>query len=253
MARTTALSGGINSDDQFEVAFAVPDGMLSYYLPDPVPRGVYADMVELMQVLARLKRTGYAPEFVIDVGASTGIWSKTVQGLFPGVRYVLVDPLLGRHGGSCLQPDFTLIEAAAGDHNGTIELMVASDLYNSSTMAIGSVSEKVETVRVPVRTVDDIAMELQLAGREILKVDVQFAEHLVLAGAGDLLRGQIDVVILELTLVRVVAGARTLPEMIALMTDLGFDYYDDVGSWRNPRSGRLEQKDVMFVRPGAFS
>ena len=130
--------------------------------------------------------------------------------------------------------------------------MVAKDLYNSSILAVNSVSETVETIRVPLRTVDGIAAEQGLDGRGILKVDVQFAEHLVIAGAGRLLRDQIDVVVLELTLARATPEARTMPEMIATMAELGFEYFDDVGGWRHPLTGRLEQKDVMFVRPTLF-
>jgi hypothetical protein len=58
--------------------------------------------------------------------------------------------------------------------------------------------------------------------------------------------------VVELTLMRLAKGARTLVEMVSLFSDLGFRYYDDVGEWRAPDDGTLVQKDVIFVRSSLF-
>jgi hypothetical protein len=83
-----------------------------------------------------------------------------------------------------------------------------------------------------------------------MKVDVQFAEHLVVRGALRTLNDHIDIVILELTLARVHDDAKTMIEMCNWMDELGFRLFDLVGGWRVPTTGELEQIDAVFVRKG---
>lgn len=70
-------------------------------------------------------------------------------------------------------------------------------------------------------------------GRGLLKIDVQFTEHLVLAGVLDLL-AQVDALIIELSLVRYACQPKLFPEMCNLLDELGFRYHEDVGGWRSP-------------------
>jgi len=108
-------------------------------------------------------------------------------------------------------------------------------------------------VEAPVTTLDNIVRKHGLTGSGIVKIDVQFAEHLVIAGARELLRDQADVVVLELTLQGVPEGSKTFLEMLQLMDELGFSYWDDAGQWRERNRGVLEQKDAVFIRKGLFS
>lgn len=80
-----------------------------------------------------------------------------------------------------------------------------------------------------------------------MKIDVQFAEHLVLEGAQGFL-GQIDVIFIELSLGRLRPQAKTFAEMLNYLRDLGFEYFDVAGSWRQPETGQLVQQDGVFVR-----
>ena len=41
--------------------------------------------------------------------------------------------------------------------------------------------------------------------------------------------------------------------LLALVSSLGFNYYEDVGGWRSPVDGTTLQKDVLFVRDALFS
>ena len=74
----------------------------------------------------------------------------------------------------------------------------------------------------------------------------------MLEGATTLLP-QVDVIVLELSLVRHAPEAKVLSETLALMQTLGFRYYDDAGSWRSPVDGTLLQKDVVFIRNELFT
>jgi len=250
LLRGTAQSGGVPTTDRFERIFGLPDREFGYYLQPAVPRLVFADHVDTFRAFTRLRAAGYRPDFVVDVGASSGIWSYYAWEVFPEARFLLIDPLASRYTGRCHRDGFEILECAVCDHEGTAEFRVSADLYNSSLIAVGSVSAQTDLVRVPMRTLDSLAAEHDLKGRGILKLDVQFSEHLALAGAQRLL-GSVDVVIVEANLIKQTPDMMDLRALLEFMTGAGFDWFDEVGEWRNPQTGRLEQKDVLFLRRGA--
>ena len=183
------------------------------------------------------------------------MWSDTAKRIFPRARYILVDPLHTQYVRLNKwyfkkNPDFETIAAAVSDRPGEAELNVSADLYGSSLLRPGD-SRAYETVKAPILTLDQIAREKRISGRGLLKVDVQFTEHLVLAGARQLLE-QVDALLLELSLFRYAPEAMLFPEMCDLVRSLGFHYSEDLGGWRSPVDGTTLQKDVLFVRTGLF-
>lgn len=246
-----SLELGEACDDRFERAFARDDHQLAQYIDPPVPADLQGDFALVFQAFRRLKNRGFQPDFIVDVGASSGVWSDVAKRVFAGPRFLLVDPLVEeyrRHNDWFFRknPDFELVAAALSDRAGSAELSVSPDMYGSSL--VHPFDERVyASKRVPVRTLDDLAKEKGITGRGLLKVDVQFTEHLVLAGAKTFL-SQVDVLLLELSLVRSAAEALLFPDMCELVRNLGFHYYEDVGGWRSPVDGTTLQKDVIFVR-----
>ncbi len=247
-----SLALGEPVDDRFERLFARSNDSLVPYVEPPVPRDIYPAFKEIYEALRRLKKHGFLPDFVIDVGASSGVWSHYVHGLFPTARFVLVEPLTATYGPqsnnyyATAHPEFEWVCAAASDCPGETSFQVSEDLYGSSLLAPADF-RSYHSVPVQLCTLDGIAAEKQLLGRGLLKIDVQGAEHLVLEGARKLLE-QVDAVALELSLLRYDARAKVMTEMIDLLDALGFRYYDDIGCWRSPVDGTLLQKDVLFLR-----
>jgi hypothetical protein len=68
-----------------------------------------------------------------------------------------------------------------------------------------------------------------------------------LEGATQLL-SLIDVIIIELSFVRYDPNALVFAEMLELLTNSGFRYYDETGDWRSPIDGTLLQKEIVFLR-----
>jgi FkbM family methyltransferase len=248
-----SLDRGEPVDRRYEDLFPIPDGQLVSYADLPALPETPKSLISVYQVLRRLKHSGFEPDFVVDIGASTGVWSGTVSKLFPQARFLLIDALSSRYPRGSQDKymrgcNYTILEAAVSDHPGRMKLMVSNDLYNSSLLHVSRVATVDEVKEVAVTTLDEIARRERIQGRGLLKIDVQHAEHLILAGGNVFVAAQVDAVVLELTLDRPHPDARTFGEMLDLMAKLGFQYYDDAGEWRNPRTGRLEQKDVVFVR-----
>ena len=229
------------------------DSNVPYTDPRP-PKGLHWSTHPYFHSLHRLAHTGYRPDFVVDVGASTGYWSHVASLVFPKSRFYLIEPLLERYQQRdrsiyTLHPEFITIATAVGDKPGELELNISPDLYSSSFLdgPESSPDRQWERTRVPVRTLDEISSTLSISGRGLLKIDVQLAEHLVLDGATRFLE-QIDVLCLELSLRRFVPTAKTLLDMIRKLHELGFEYFDHAGGWRNTSTGHMLQQDTIFIR-----
>ena len=241
------LDGGRRPHDKFETLFP-PSGNYAIYCSKPMPRQFIKEFGEVIQLCDRLKACGFVPDFILDVGASTGIWSLAVVKVYDKARYVLCDPMFSRYGKLWIPDHFEKVEAAISDKRGKAIFSVSSDLYGSSLISVSDIVQVTDRIEVSVRTVDGIAKEKKLKGRGLLKVDVQYAEHLVISGAKDTLKKSIDIVVLELTLGRAHPKARTLLEVSNQMDELGFRIFDQIGSWRMPKTGEMEQMDLVFVR-----
>jgi FkbM family methyltransferase len=241
-------------DDRFEKLFAIREGEFAYYINSSPPGQVHWDKHDLWKMLKRLQCQGIRPDTIIDVGASTGVWSWTAAKVFPNAHYVLIDPMLSRYSVSEREfyqrglPKFQIIEAALGNQTGEAELLVSNDLYGSSLLKINQDIRRAEKVRVDILRLDDLARRHCWKGSTLLKIDVQFAEHLVIAGGLDFIRSNVDALLLELTLEREHPQAKTYREMLDWMEELGFQLIDETEGWRSPKNGRLEQKDALFLR-----
>ncbi|MEL4898651.1 FkbM family methyltransferase [Crocosphaera sp. Alani8] len=247
-----SLEKGEPSDDKFENLMPLLPKDFAYYIEDPTPKSIWRDFAPVYQSLKRLRKQGFNPNFVIDVGASTGIWSDTVNYVFPDAKYILVDPLFSKYDSSAIDyyirnhKNFEMVEAMVSNKTGEGTITVTEDLYNSSAYDVNN-AEVVETITSPIITLDQLLEEKSLTGRGLLKLDVQFAEHLAIEGGHKLLE-LVDVCIIELSLWKTNEDTKSIVEMIDIMAELGFRFYDEVGYWRMPQTGTLFQKDIVFVK-----
>jgi FkbM family methyltransferase len=244
---------GRPADERFEELWPPEDGLSDYVAPDP-PRGMYWARHAAWQMLSRYARNGGRPRTVVDVGASTGLWSEMAASVFPHGHFVLCEPLFRRYPESQRRwyvdalPSHEVVDQVVTNRCGQTTLLVSDSLYGSSLLSVDQVHGETARVHIPCTTIDALDRSRNWGAPILLKADVQFAEHLVLEGAADTLRAKIDAVFLELSLTRGHDDARTYAEICAQMTSLGFELFDEADGWRDPRTARLEQKDVLFVR-----
>ena len=247
-----SLETGQAADDRFETLFKRSPIDLVNFIESPVPSVVYKDYVPVYQVMRRLKINHYSPDFIVDVGASHGVWSYTASQVFPEAAFILIDPLTSRYEQATRNyninsiPKCKLLEVAVSNEPSHRGFQISNDLYGSSLLSPADFRDY-ETESVLVKTLDQVAEEEGITGRGILKLDVQFAEHLVLEGALHFL-DQVDLIFIELSFVRFEEHALVFLQMLNLLDQLGFRYYDETGEWRSPIDGTLLQKEAVLIR-----
>jgi len=247
-----SMEVGRPADERFESLWPPENALADYVPPDP-PQGMDWPQHAAWQMLARYARHGGRPRTILDVGASTGRWSHMAANVFSESHFVLCEPLFGRYPaqetGYYLAglPSHEVIEKVVTNTCGQASILVSDSLYGSSLLAVDDVHGAAHRVGVECVTIDKLDEMRNWDGPIFLKADVQFAEHLVMEGAANLLRTKIDAVFLELSFVRGHEQAKTYAEMCSLMDGLGFELFDEAEGWRDPCSGKLEQKDVLFI------
>jgi FkbM family methyltransferase len=204
----------------------------------------------LPEVLAHLRGLGVAPATVIDAGVAAG--TPELYDAFPGVPLLLVEPLAEHEHHLrrivAERPGSHYVLAAGGPEPGELEIAVHRVLACSSVLGDRDPGgEPAQRRTVPVVRVDDLVAEHALRGPFVIKVDVEGAELAVLAGARETL-AQTEVVLLEVSFFRLVAGGAELADVVAWMRDAGFSAYDLYHGHLRPLDGALAQVDMAFVR-----
>jgi FkbM family methyltransferase len=199
--------------------------------------------------LAHHCRLGLTPATIIDVGVGPG--TPELYYAFPDAKLVLVEPLEEWRGHlEQLQRErlTEVVTAAAGSNAGSVEIVVHRVPACSSMLGTrrGDGAEPVRRA-VPMVRLDDLAQERGLAGPFVIKVDVEGAELEVLAGALNVLQ-ESELVLLEVSLFELVAGAPQFHDVVSWMHDHGFVVADFYNGHNRPLDGALAQLDVAFVQ-----
>lgn len=207
--------------------------------------------------LAHIKKVGLTPGTVVDVGAAYGDFTRMCLDFFPEARCLMFEPLeeYKPHLAGLTQrhPRVKAVAAAAGSEPGTMRINVHPDLHGSSFLLETEEQSDVngEPRDVRVTTVDGEIAAWPSPGPILLKVDVQGAELMVLAGAAKTLEA-CEVVILETSLFNVFANGPLIHEVITYMTDREFCIYDLVGNIYRPLDGALSHVDVIFAKQNSI-
>ena len=214
---------------------------------EPDPNLLVAPKLSKRIALKRIRELGITPRTIFDVGVATG--TKGLYGVFPDVRYVMVEPLVesAPFMEELLQtyPGSIAVQAAAGRAPGEAEFVVDPTLSGSSFLLKPKFGE---TRTVPIVTLDGLVEQHQLEGPFIVKLDVQGYELEVLAGAEQTLK-QTQAVIAEASLWadKKRAGMAKLIDLMNWFNDHGFVLYDVAQIVRRKLDDAIAEMDLVFV------
>lgn len=199
-------------------------------------------------VLENLRRRGFLPGTVLDVGAHVGTPLLTLA--FPAAHHVMLEPLV-EHGLELQALCDRLASAeylilAAGQEDGSLRLEIDNQTLHGRVAAPneGPSAKKERLVR-SVR-LDRLAWEKDLKGPFLIKIDVDGSELDVLKGATGLMNED-SVFIVEVTLFSD-RGLKTIPFLD------GFDFvpFDIADPLYRESDDALWQADFVFVHRNSF-
>lgn len=198
--------------------------------------------------LHRLKSKGFAPGFILDVGAYMGWWSEMARSAYPQAQILMVEPLPGHA---------ELLSALAA----RLKVSYARDVCGARLgekvpFHIGSIGSSIyspkrftasDIIELQTTTLDSLLEQNAWPRADLIKIDVQGAEEEVLKGGEKALIGA-EAVIMELSIVNSYDKGLLAGEMISVMQDKGFLLYDIAGLNRANRTRSVNEFDAVFVK-----
>lgn len=198
---------------------------------------------------------------IFDVGAYQGLIAQDYNRLFPGADIYCFEPFpesfsvltantsrlpnirrLPYGLGAATGPQVIHANAFAATNS-----LLSTDSEGATTWGKGLL-ETQATVSVEIKTLDDAMAELNLDHIDILKLDVQGAEHLVLDGGSKTLSsGNVDLIYTEIILLPTYEGQLYFDEILLRFRQLGYRLYDVYNPSYNQQK-QLRQVDAIFTK-----
>jgi len=184
---------------------------------------------------------------IIDIGASSGIWSKLAMKHYPEARYLLIEaqpvhePALIAF--TTERKNAQYILSAAGESHGQI-YFDASDSYSGQAAYTPYPNNN---ITVPVVTVDGEINRLKLNGPFLLKLDTHGFEVPIFKGAMQTLKDT-AVIVVECYNFRISPECLLFHEMCEYLDHLGFRCIDLADPLWRPYDQAFWQMDLVFIR-----
>jgi FkbM family methyltransferase len=197
---------------------------------------------------------------VLDVGGNLGEYGAELRESGYSGRIISYEPTSEAYKALAARTkadaNWVVSKTAIGERDGEVTINVAGNHAASSSLLpmLGFHEQCAPDARyvskelVPLKTLDT-ALDgiLQPDEKVLLKIDTQGYEHMVLAGASNILR-QVELIECELSFVPLYEGQLLFQEMITLLKSLGFYPVQFVPGFSNPHTGYNLQADCTFAR-----
>ena len=199
--------------------------------------------------LRRMRRNGFLPQVVLDVGAYAGEWTRLCKRIYPAARVLMIEPQEARGEDLrrvCVSCDgVELASALVGARE--IDSVPFYEAETASSVLAEAEKRVAPSAAHPMTTLDRLTEGTPFSRPNLIKLDVQGYELQVLAGADGVLAAA-EAVLMEVNLIGIYRDAPLLDEAVAFMSARDFRVYDICGFFRRPYDGALWQIDAIFVR-----
>lgn len=198
-----------------------------------------------------LKKLGYYPKHIVDVGANRGNWTRTAMKYFPGIRYTMFEPQVKMRSEMTDLLNHAGVEfhcMGAGPANSIMRL-TQHERDDSYTFALTQEQAQgfgYSQVEVPVVALDDYFEVKGMPKADILKIDAEGWDLEVLNGARKTAVAA-DIVLMEASVLNPIF-TNTVAEVVAAMSHLGFVLFDITDLNRTAKHGALWLVELAFVK-----
>lgn len=110
-----------------------------------------------------------------------------------------------------------------------------------------------EEIEVNITTLDAFVAQEKIDCIDILKIDVQGAEHKVISGASETLKqGKVGMIYTEIITMPTYQNQKSMEEVIAQLKEYGFELFN-LYNYSRTDYGQLRQVDALFVNTKMYS
>jgi FkbM family methyltransferase len=208
-----------------------------------------------------LKKSGFNPSCIIDIGANRGTYSEKVSQIWPDAEIFLFEPLqrhqkqlndfCARHGKA------TWFGVGVGSHNKEMTFQVIDQYYGeTSTFSELESNRKnlYNTTTVDVITLDNFLEKGKISQPNLIKIDTEGFELEVLKGANNTLQ-LCDFLQIEVNEhpIEYLKYAPKLSELLAFCESSGFKLYDFLNISYHPKDGEIWLMDIIMKNMKKYS
>lgn len=199
--------------------------------------------------LRAMQRRGLQIRCAVDGGAAAGDWARELKQIYPDARVLCVEPRQDA------QADLQRLQTELPGIVSSRVLLGASEgevAFNESDVQSSVLNDHTgkpfgKSVAVTMTTLDRLIAQHALPAPDLIKLDLQGYELEALKGGAACLE-KAQAVLLEVSFIRLQAGAPIAHEVIAFMHERGYVIYDILSLWQRPLDGALAQGDFLFLR-----
>jgi FkbM family methyltransferase len=197
-----------------------------------------------------LKRFGFSPKHIVDVGANHGNWTRASLQYFPEAQYTLLEPQkqLIIHVQDLLAAGRQIrwINAGASDKSGTLPFFISH--RDDSSSFVESTEVCSGTIPMQVLALDDLLLQYELPVPEMVKIDAEGFDLKVMQGAKTLL-GKTEVFLLEASVL--CPFENSVATVVQFMAEHGYRLIDITEINRSPKDNALWLTELAFLRNGS--
>lgn len=199
-------------------------------------------------------------ELVLDVGANDGGYGRQLRKIGYDKDIISFEPLSDAHklliaGSGRDDRWYVAPQMAIGEFDGEITINKAGNSTSSSILVMESLHEDaapqskyIGAEKVPIHKLDTFTHPLLLSNSNILlKIDTQGYEMQVLEGAKNLLN-RVSGVQIEMSLTPLYHDQKLYLDVIHFLTSVGFELWNVIPGFTDPRTGRMLQMDGVFFK-----
>jgi FkbM family methyltransferase len=203
--------------------------------------------------LERIKKLGYTPKVIFDIGAYKGDFAKLCLNQWETSNVVCFEPLEEKckilEKWAKEDKRIKVIHGLLGDENQ--EEVKFNESETASSVLDEYISKDFKTKSHKMRTLDTCIKEFNLDLPSLVKIDTQGYEYQILNGFMNNLK-DVDIIIAELNHIDIHKNVRLAEEVINLLYLNGFTIYDILEVHRRPFDNAIWQTDFMFVKKNSF-